>query len=86
MNNQPTSSLLGSQLDDDSDDDDDGIQVTIGNIKSGTSIFPPGRPNGRIGTENFVKLSIFFEIYFQLVKLFHRNHRQHAVLISKLKA
>lgn len=47
VNNQPTSSLLGSQLDDDSDDDDDGIQVTIGNIKSGTSIFPPARQNSR---------------------------------------
>jgi hypothetical protein len=40
-------SLIGSQLDDDSDDDDDGIQVTIGNIKSGASIFPPSRQNSR---------------------------------------
>jgi len=45
--NLPTSSLIGSQLDDDSDDDDDGIQVTIGNIKSGASIFPPNRQNSR---------------------------------------
>lgn len=47
INNPPTLSLLGSQLDDDSDDDDDGIQVTIGNIKAGTSIFPPARQNSR---------------------------------------
>jgi hypothetical protein len=39
-------SLIGSQLDDDSDDDD-GIQITIGNIKSGASIFPPSRQNSR---------------------------------------
>ncbi len=45
--NLPTSSLIGSQLDDDSDDDDDGIQVTIGNIKSGASIFQPNRQNSR---------------------------------------
>jgi hypothetical protein len=45
--NPPTSSLIGSQLDDDSDDDDDGIQVTIGNIKAGASIFPPNRQNSR---------------------------------------
>jgi hypothetical protein len=45
--NPPTLSLIGSQLDDDSDDDDDGIQVTIGNIKSGASIFPPNRQNSR---------------------------------------
>mgnify|MGYP006892795252 CR=1 FL=1 len=64
MNNQPTSSLLGSQLDDDSDDDDDGIQVTIGNIKSGTSIFPPARQNSRTSTENFVQSSIFFKSIF----------------------
>jgi hypothetical protein len=45
--NPPTSSLLGSQLDDDSDDDDDGIEITIGNIKSSASIFPPSRQNSR---------------------------------------
>ncbi|CAF3128335.1 unnamed protein product [Rotaria sp. Silwood2] len=45
--NPTTSSLIGSQLDDDSDDDDDGIQVTIRNIKSGASIFPPTRQNSR---------------------------------------
>lgn len=46
-NNPPTLSLIGGQLDDDSDDDDDGIQVTIGNIKPGASIFPPNRQNSR---------------------------------------
>ena len=46
--NAATSSLIGRQVDDDSDDDDDdGIQVTIGNIKSGPSIFPPNRQTSR---------------------------------------
>ena len=39
-----STSLVGDQLDDDSDDDD--IQVTIGNIKSGPSMFPT-RQNSR---------------------------------------
>jgi hypothetical protein len=43
----PPSLSLGNRLDDDSDDDDDGIQVTIGNIKSGASIFQPNRQNSR---------------------------------------
>ncbi|UJR14689.1 hypothetical protein I4U23_001682 [Adineta vaga] len=49
LQTNPTAALLlGSQIDDDSDDDDDdGIQVTIGNIKSGAAIFPPARQNSR---------------------------------------
>lgn len=39
-----STSLIGDQLDDDSDDDD--IQVTIGNIKTGPSIFAT-RQNSR---------------------------------------
>ncbi|CAF1545141.1 unnamed protein product [Adineta ricciae] len=48
VTNAPTSLLVGSQIEDDSDDDDDdGIQVTIGNIKSGAAIFSTNRQNSR---------------------------------------